>query len=114
LTGGRSELPVYLLDAAIEEAIRHAITRTGAGSFLTRPRSRSRRRRAIRRALRPALPRDRAERVRQNQVVLTQPDIRRFVRKLIEVDLPDIAVVSFAELCRISLRPVAKATLAVA
>ena len=45
-------------------------------------------------------------------VILTQPDIRRFVRKLIEVDFPEITVVSFAELLpEISLRPVAKATL---
>ena len=35
LTGGRRELSVFLLDPAIEEAIRHAITRTAAGSFLT-------------------------------------------------------------------------------
>jgi type III secretion protein V len=116
LTGGRSELPVYLLDAAIEEAIRHAITRTGAGSFLTLAPAAGRDVvAAIRRALGQPLPQDRASEIRQNQVVLTQPDIRRFVRKLIEVDLPDIAVVSFAELLpEISLRPVAKATLAVA
>jgi type III secretion protein V len=116
LTGGRSELPVYLLDAAIEEAIRHAITRTGAGSFLTLAPAAGRDVvAAIRRALAQPLPKDRASEVRTNQVVLTQPDIRRFVRKLIEVDLPDIAVVSFAELLpEISLRPVAKATLAVA
>jgi type III secretion protein V len=45
--------------------------------------------------------------------VLTQPDIRRFVRKLLEAELPDLTVVSFAELLpEVSLRPLAKAHLA--
>ena len=58
------------------------------------------------------MPEERASQVRATQVVLTQPDIRRFVRKLIEVDLPDVVVVSFAELLpEISLKPVAKAHL---
>jgi type III secretion protein V len=113
LTSGRSELSVYLLDAAIEEAIRHAITRTAAGSFLTLAPAAGRDVvAAIRRALAHPLPQDRADPTRPTQVILTQPDIRRFVRKLIEVDLPDIVVVSFAELLpEISLRPVAKASL---
>jgi type III secretion protein V len=106
LTSGRSELSVFLLDPAIEEAIRHAITRTAAGSFLT---------------LAPAAGRDVVAAIRRalsqapasvGNVILTQPDIRRFVRKLIEVDLPETNVVSFAELLpEISLRPLGKATL---
>jgi type III secretion protein V len=105
-----------LLDGSIEEAVRHAITRTASGSFL---------------ALAPAAGRDIVAAVRRALsevhasnavaaavpsppavVVLTQPDIRRFVRKLIEIELPETTVVSFAELLpEISLRPVAKATL---
>jgi type III secretion protein V len=115
LTGGRRELSVCLLDGSIEEAVRHAITKTASGSFL---------------ALAPAAGRDIVAAVRRALtevqasavaapvlstpavVVLTQPDIRRFVRKLIEIELPDTTVVSFAELLpEISLRPVAKATL---
>jgi type III secretion protein V len=106
LTSGRSELSVFLLDPGIEESIRHAITRTAAGSFLT---------------LAPAAGRDVVAAIRRAlsqapgstaRVILTQPDIRRFVRKLIEVDLPETHVVSFAELLpEISLRPLAKATL---
>ena len=93
LTSGATELSVFLLDAAIEEAIRRAITRTAAGSFLT---------------LAPAAGRDVVAAIRRALVagavarratcILTQPDIRRFVRKLIEVDLPETTVVSFAEL----------------
>jgi type III secretion protein V len=113
LTAGRGELAVYLLDAAIEEAIRHAITRTAAGSFLTLAPAAGRDVvAAIRRALAHPLPQDRATTTRPTQVILTQPDVRRFVRKLIEVDLPEVTVVSFAELLpEISLRPVAKASL---
>jgi len=113
LTGGRPELPVYLLDATIEETIRHAVTRTAAGSFLTLAPAAGRDViGAVRRALAEPVPEERASQVRATQVVLTQPDIRRFVRKLIEVDLPDVVVVSFAELLpEISLKPVAKAHL---
>jgi type III secretion protein V len=114
LTAGRPELPVYLLEPGIEEAIRHAITRTAAGSFLTLAPAAGRDVvAAVRRALAHPLPEDRASQALARKVILTQPDIRRFVRKLIEVELPDVAVVSFAELLpEISLRPVAKATLA--
>jgi len=46
-------------------------------------------------------------------VFLTQPDIRRFVRKLVESELPDAIVVSFAELLpEVTLRPLARANLA--
>ena len=46
----------------------------------------------------------------QPAVILTQPDIRRFVRKLIEPEMPDVWVVSFAELLpEVALKPVARA-----
>jgi len=115
LTGGRRELSVCLLDPSIEEAIRHAVTKTASGSFL---------------ALSPAAGRDVVASIRRAMaeghaaapsagptpifanVILTQPDVRRFVRKLVEVELPEATVVSFAELLpEISLRPVARATL---
>jgi type III secretion protein V len=113
LTGGRRELSVCLLDTSIEEAVRHAITKTASGSFL---------------ALAPAAGRDVVAAIRRAlsegqsapigpgapapSIILTQPDIRRFVRKLIEVDLPDATVVSFAELLpEVALHPVGKATL---
>jgi type III secretion protein V len=113
LTSGKSEISVYLLDPSIEEAIRHAVTRTPQGSFLTLAPAAARDVvTAIRRALstdsRPA-----AASAPGAAVILTQPDIRRFVRKLIETDLPQVTVVSYAELLpEIAIRPVAKATLA--
>ncbi|HMJ11964.1 MAG TPA: FHIPEP family type III secretion protein, partial [Polyangiaceae bacterium] len=108
LTLGNRELCVHLLDAHIEDAIRTAVSRTPAGSFLT---------------LAPAAGRDIVSAVQRSmtqaeapagpRVILTQPDIRRFVRKLIELDLPDVRVVSYAELLpEVSIKPVARATLA--
>jgi type III secretion protein V len=106
LTRGARELPVLIVDAPIEETIRGAIQRTPAGSFL---------------ALSPAAGRDVVQAVRRAlesvppetpAVLLTQPDIRRFVRKLLEVDLPDLVVVSYAELLpEVSLRPAARVSL---
>ena len=101
LTGGSPEIEVVLLEPGIEETIRGAIQRTAAGSFLT---------------LAPAAGRDIVTAVRRaspsaEALVLTQPDIRRFVRKLIEVDMPDARVVSFAELLpELSVKPIGIAT----
>lgn len=109
LTGGRLELRVCLLEPEIEQTIRGAVSRTSAGSFLT---------------LAPAAGRDIVEAVKRamaiasassltHPVLLTQPDIRRFVRKLIETDLPTVNVVSYADLLpELHLRPAATATLA--
>ncbi|MGC4088681.1 MAG: flagellar biosynthesis protein FlhA [Polyangiaceae bacterium] len=107
LTRGARELPVLLIDSPIEETIRAAIQRTAAGSFL---------------ALSPAAGRDVVLAVRRAlqtvpsehvPVLLTQPDIRRFVRKLLDVELPELFVASYAELLpEIALRPVARVSLA--
>jgi type III secretion protein V len=106
LTRGGRDLSVMLLDSPIEETLRGAIQRTPAGSFL---------------ALAPAAGRDIVQAVRRAQtaggadaprVLLTQPDIRRFARKLLEVDAPELEVVSYAELLpEVAIRPVARATL---
>ena len=106
LTEGGADLEVVLLDPMIEDTIRGAISRTAAGSYLT---------------LAPAAARDIVRSVQRahesasapSNVILTQPDVRRFVRKLLEIDLPEIRVVSYAELLpEIAIRPVAKASLA--
>jgi type III secretion protein V len=107
LTRGATSLGVYLLDPLLEDTIRRAITRTPNGAFLT---------------LAPAASRDvmasirRAVQSHQDggespRVILTQPDIRRFVRRLVEVELPDLVVVSFAELLpEVTLAPLGRAT----
>jgi len=107
LTQGSRELSVVLLEPQIEEAIRAAVSRTPAGSFLTLAPAAAR---DVVSAVRRALPRDPGD---GPLVVLTQPDIRRFVRKLLELDLRDVRVVSYAELLpEVSIRPVGRATLA--
>ena len=105
LTAGVGQLDVILLDPILEDTVRRAITRTAAGAFLT---------------LAPQAARDVIASVRKavedaglhdaSAVILTQPDIRRFVRKLLETELPDVSVVSFAELLpEVALKPVARA-----
>ncbi|HEU4404951.1 MAG TPA: flagellar biosynthesis protein FlhA [Polyangiaceae bacterium] len=109
LTGGAGDLDVYLLDPAIEDVVRQSITRTSAGSFLTLAPAAARDVvRSLKRAVESAPPPP-----GRRAVLLTQPDVRRFVRKLVESDLPELEVVSFAELLpEVSLRPLAKASMA--
>ncbi|MGA7118648.1 MAG: flagellar biosynthesis protein FlhA [Polyangiaceae bacterium] len=104
LTGGLGQLDVVLLDSLLEDTIRRAITRTAAGAFLTLPPQAARDVLAsVRRAFADAAKTGPG-------VILTQPDIRRFVRKLIEPEMPEVWVVSFAELLpEVSLKPIAKA-----
>jgi type III secretion protein V len=97
-----------LVDPTIEDTIRRAIQRTPAGSFLTLPP-------AAARDVIAALRRAGSEAIAQGgaPVFLTQPDIRRFMRKLLEPDMPESTVVSFAELLpEVTLRPLARANLA--
>ena len=108
LTAGAGHLGVYLLDPMIEDTVRRAVTRTASGAFLTLPPASARDLvAAIGRAFGEAPPPAGGRRI-----VLTQPDIRRFVRKLIDTDYPDAEVVSFAELLpEVNLRPLARANL---
>jgi type III secretion protein V len=107
LTLGARELPVLLLDSHIEETVRGAITRTPAGAFL---------------ALAPVASRDIVAAIKRAiaqhaanvspLVVLTQPDVRRFVRKLLEPELPDVRILSFAELLpEVAIKPLGRATI---
>jgi type III secretion protein V len=106
LAGSSRELSVLVLDSPIEETIRGAVQRTPAGSFL---------------ALSPAAGRDIVQSVRRaisawpapsRPVLLAPPDVRRFVRKLLEVELPDLDVISPVELApELTVRAVARATL---
>lgn len=108
LTRGATQLGVVLVDPMIEDTIRRAIQRTPAGAFLTLPP-------AAARDVVAALRRAAAEATAQSGVLvfLTQPDIRRFMRKLLEAELPEATVVSFAELLpEVTLRPLARANLA--
>ncbi len=100
-------LSTYLLDQDLEETIRGGIRQTSSGSYL---------------ALDPQVTRkfvevskrvvgDIAHR-RSKPVLVTAMDIRRYVRKMLEIELYDLAVLSFNELTQeITVQPVGKITL---
>jgi type III secretion protein V len=122
LTAGIGQLDVVLLDPVLEDTVRRAVTRTPAGAFLTLPPQAARDVLASMRRALASLPQPAPTQTRQQlheggetgalpAVVLTQPDIRRFVRKLIESEMPEVSVVSFAELLpEVALKPVARAS----
>jgi type III secretion protein V len=90
---GSRSLPVILIDPVIEDAVRQAITKTQTGSYL---------------ALEPDLSRDILQAVRKTlsarapgagaPILLTSMEVRRFVKRLVEIEHPDVSVLSFQEL----------------
>lgn len=106
-TGGTGAISAILLSSDIEEAVRGAISRTSAGSFLTLAPAAAR---DVVKAVRRAV--EQAAGVSSQVVIVTQPDIRRFVRKLIENELPWLKVLSYSELLpEVSVKPTATASI---
>ena len=104
-TGGAASLSVVLLDAQVEKLIRESIKPTPAGNFL-------------------ALAPDHMSQIAQRIVdiageapqacfaIVTPMDIRRYVRRIIEVRLKWLNVYSFQELNgQVTLEPVGRVTL---
>ena len=90
---GQTVLSVYLLDPEIEDMVRGAIKQTSAGSYLALdPDSVQMILHAMRSTIVPTPPGG------QPPVLLTAIDVRRFVRKLIEGEFPDLPVVSYQEI----------------
>jgi type III secretion protein V len=90
---GQSVLSVYILDPEIEDMVRGAIKQTSAGSYLALdPDSVQLILQSVRSTISPPPPGG------QPPVVLTAIDVRRFVRKLIEMEFTDISVVSYQEI----------------
>jgi type III secretion protein V len=90
---GQTTLAVYMLDPEIEEIVRGAIKQTSGGTYLTLdPDSAQLILQSIRSTYVPPPPGG------QQPVILTSMDIRRFVRKLIEGEFPDLAVLSTHEI----------------
>jgi type III secretion protein V len=91
--GTEGRVLAYLLDPSLEEAVRDSIQQTPQGGYL---------------ALEPALSREIMEAVRRvyagrdpdsaAPVILTGMDLRRYVRRLIEAELPQLHVLSYSEL----------------
>lgn len=90
---GQSVLSVYILDPEIEDMVRGAIKQTSAGSYLALdPDSVQLILQGVRATVAPPPPGG------QPPVILTAIDVRRFVRKLIEMEFSDISVVSYQEI----------------
>lgn len=90
---GQSILSVYILDPEIEDMVRGAIKQTSAGSYLALdPDSVQLILHAMRSVIAPTPVGG------QPPVLLTAMDVRRFVRKLIEGEFPDLSVLSYQEI----------------
>ena len=103
-SNGQNILAAYLLAPSVEDTVRGAIRQTSGGSYL---------------ALDPAVSRKLLEKIKATvgdigmlsvrPVMLTSMDIRRYMRKMIEQDLYELAVVSYQELTsEINIQPLAK------
>lgn len=90
---GQSVLSAYLLDPEIEDMIRAAIKQTSAGSYLALdPDAVQMILHAIRNTIKPTPPGG------QPPVLITVMEVRRFTRKLIEGDFPELPVISYQEI----------------
>ncbi|MDR0418481.1 MAG: type III secretion system export apparatus subunit SctV [Puniceicoccales bacterium] len=103
-SGGQNILGVYLLDPVTEDIIRKSIRQTSAGSYL---------------ALEPNTAKKIVTTVKEEvgdftqetnrPVLLTSMDIRRYVRKLIELELYELPVLSHQELTEeITIQPLGR------
>jgi type III secretion protein V len=99
-------LTAWMLDGLIEDTIREAIHKTPTGSYLALEPQLSRDIvAAVGRALGPADGGDGA-------VLLTNAEIRRYVRRLVETEHPDLAVLSYQELApEAEIRPLGRITI---
>jgi type III secretion protein V len=105
--GLSGRLSVVLLEPAIEDAVRSAITHVPGGSYVAlEPELRRGLLRAVARTLQPVVQ------AGARPIILTHSEIRRYLRKLLEEDLPDVAVLSFSELPpQLSVQPLGRVSL---
>jgi type III secretion protein V len=101
---GSETLFVYLLDPEIEDVIRGAIRRTSTGSFLS---------------LDPTIAHDILDAIRreiadqpptaQQPVIVTDMELRRFVRKMVELEFQNLSVLSYQELTpELNIQPIGR------
>ncbi|HEV7736031.1 MAG TPA: FHIPEP family type III secretion protein, partial [Chlamydiales bacterium] len=104
---GQSVLSVYLLDPEIEDMLRGAIKQTSAGSYLALdPDSVQLILHSMRGTIAPSPP------GAQPPVLLTAIDVRRFARKLIEGEFPEMPVISYQEVVpEIRIQPLGRVQL---
>jgi len=101
---GGDTLFVYLLDPEIEDVIRGAIRRTSTGSFLSLDPT-------IAHDILDAIRREIADRppTAQQPVIVTDMELRRFVRKMVELEFSNLAVLSYQELTpELNIQPIGR------
>lgn len=101
---GSDTLFVYLLDPEIEDVIRGAIRRTSTGSFLSLDPT-------IAHDILDAIRREIADRppTAQQPVIVTDMELRRFVRKMVELEFSNLAVLSYQELTpELNIQPIGR------
>lgn len=92
-SGGQNVIPVYTVASEVEDAVRGAIRITSGASHLALSRDTHMQLiKALRQSIAP-IPA-----VGMPPVLLVHLDIRRFMRKIIEREFPDLAVLSYEEL----------------
>jgi type III secretion protein V len=107
--GSGNTLAVYLLDPDIEEMVKNAIRRTEKGNYL---------------ALDPEITQEIVEAVGKEiashpfppgarpPVILTTAEIRRYFRKIVELEFPQLSVLSYQELSEnLRIQPIARVSL---
>ncbi len=109
-SSGTRELAVFLLDPAIEGSIRSAIQRTAQGSYLALDPDTARKILAAARKSLGNLPP-----TASRPIVLTAVDVRRYLKKLLELDMPQVVVLSYQEISPLlTVQPIGRITLAAA
>jgi len=103
-SSGQNVLAVYLLDQNVEEMIRKGIRQTSGGSYLAlNPSEAKRFTESVKREVGDL------KSARQSPVILTSMDLRRYVKKLLELEVPDLAVLSHQELTQeITVHPLGR------
>ncbi|MFW5968947.1 MAG: FHIPEP family type III secretion protein, partial [Persicimonas sp.] len=91
--GADGSVVVYVVDREIEEAVKDAIRKTDRGNFLALPPEMSQR---LMRAVKEQVQYD-AESGR-DPIILTDQGVRRYVRKLVSMEVPRAVVLSYQEL----------------
>ena len=100
-------LSAYLLEEDVEETVRGGIRQTSSGNYLALDPSVTRRLVTQTKALVGDIGR-----LEHKPVVVTAMDIRRYVRKMLEIELYDLAVLSFQELTQeVTVQPLGKISL---
>jgi len=107
--GAANTLAVYLMDPEIEDMVKNAIRRTEKGNYL---------------ALDPEITQELIEAVGKEiashpfppgarpPVILTIAEIRRYFRKIIELEFPQLSVLSYQELSEnLRIQPIARVSL---